>query len=126
MKDNINDLFNLEDINSIDHLEPPKLTKDEFIDKTRDLINLILDKYNENWKNKEDNDNTEPCGACNGTAYREQGGDVVECPSCDGNGVIYEKTFDSESFSRSLEDDIMLGEDEKFFELLECKIIDNG
>ena len=40
---------------------PPKMTKDEFIEKTRLMLQLILDEYSRNWKDKfiEDDEETE-------------------------------------------------------------------
>ena len=36
--------------------QPPKMTKDEFIQKTRSMLQAIMDGYSSNWKDKFDED----------------------------------------------------------------------
>ena len=114
--------FELDDFNAIDET----MTADEFILKTKKLLQLILDEYSRSWKliESEDEDGERLCKRCSGFTYIEQGGYAdVECPSCNGTGNDCTQVFDSEEFIETLEQNIMFGK-EPFLELLHCKISD--
>ena len=122
------DIFDLKEELELGNSQPLKMTKDEFIKKTRSLLQLILDEYGRNWEDRftEDDEETEEstCPRCNGFLYIEQGGEGdVNCPSCNGTGVSSERVFDKETFLEFIEHDVMFGE-QPFLNLLHCEIFD--
>jgi len=122
------DIFDLKVELELENSQPLKMTKDEFIKKTRLLLQLILDEYGRNWKDRftEDDEETEEntCTRCNGFLYIEQGGEGdVNCTSCNGTGVSSERVFDKETFLEFIEHDVIFGE-EPFLNLLHCEIFD--
>jgi len=122
------DIFDLKGGLELDNSQPLKMTKDEFIKKTRSLLQLILDEYGRNWKDRftEDDEETEEntCTRCNGFLYIEQGGaGDVNCPSCNGTGVRNERVFDKETFLEFIEHDVMFG-GQPFLDLLHCEFFD--
>ena len=119
------DIFNT-DFTMEENSQPPKMTKDEFIQKTRSMLQAIMDGYTINWKDKyseEDEENT--CTRCNGFLYIEQGGvGDGDCPSCNGTGLNSERVFDTENFVEFIEHGVIFGE-QPFLNLLHCEIVDN-
>ena len=121
------DIFN-SDFTTEESLELPKMTKDEFIQKTRSMLQVIMDGYSSNWKdkyNEEDEENEEnTCSRCNGFLYICEGGvGDVDCPSCKGTGFNNERIFDAENFIEFVEHDVIFGE-QPFLDLLYCEIVD--
>ena len=49
------DIFNT-DFTMEENSQPPKMTKDEFIKKTRSMLQAIMEGYSSNWKDKFDED----------------------------------------------------------------------
>lgn len=112
------DIFNT-DFTMEENSQPPKMTKDEFIQKTRSMLQVIMDGYISNWKDKE---NT--CSRCNGFLYICEGGvGAVDCPSCKGTGRINVRVFDTENFVEFIEHGVIFGE-QPFLNLLHCEIVD--
>lgn len=123
----MDDIFDLGSDVELDS-QPPKMTKDEFIKKTRLMLKLILDEYGRNWKNKYNEDDEEneenTCSRCNGFLYIEQGGfGGVDCPCCNGTGLNSERVFDAEPFLEFIEQDVMFG-NQPFLDLIYCEIVD--
>ena len=121
------DIFNT-DFTMEENSQPPKMTKDEFIQKTRSMLQAIMDGYCSNWKDKyseEDEESEEnTCTRCNGFLYIEQGGvGDVDCPSCNGTGLKSERVFDTENFVEFIEHGVIFGE-QPFLDLLHCEIVD--
>ena len=121
------DIFNT-DFTMEENSQPPKMTKDEFIQKTRSMLQAIMDGYSINWKDKyseEDEESEEnTCTRCNGFLYIEQGGvGDVDCPSCNGTGLNSERVFDTENFVEFIEHDVIFGK-QPFLDLLHCEIVD--
>ena len=121
------DIFNT-DFTMEENSQPPKMTKDEFIQKTRSMLQAIMDGYSSNWKDKyseEDEESEEnTCTRCNGFLYIEQGGvGDVYCPSCNGTGLNSERVFDTENFVEFIEHDVIFGK-QPFLDLLHCEIVD--
>lgn len=120
------DIFNT-DFTMEENSQPPKMTKDEFIKKTRSMLQAIMDGYSSNWKDKfdeEDESEENTCSRCNGFLYIEQGGvGDVDCPSCNGTGRNNERVFDTENFVEFIEHGVIFGE-QPFLDLLHCEIVD--
>ena len=105
--------------------QPPKMTKDEFIQKTRSMLQTIMDGYSSNWKDKFDEDDESEentCSRCGGFTQIEQGGETVDCTSCNGTGLSSERVFDTENFMEFMEHDVIFGE-QPFLDLLHCEIV---
>jgi DnaJ-class molecular chaperone len=103
-----------------------KMTKDEFIQKTRSMLQAIMDEYSSNWKDKFDEDDESEentCSRCGGFTQIEQGGETVDCTSCNGTGLSSERVFDTENFMEFMEHDVIFGE-QPFLDLLHCEIVD--
>lgn len=98
-----------------------RMTKDEFITKTKEMLNLIYNEYVDSYRDVEED---ESCKRCGGFCYIEEGGETVECYSCNGEGVEIGRVFDKDSFVEFMEHEVMFG-GQPFLELLECKIISN-
>lgn len=120
------DIFNT-DFTMEENSQPPKMTKDEFIQKTRSMLQAIMDEYSSNWKDKFDEDDESEentCSRCNGFLYICEGGvGDVDCPSCKGTGLNSERVFDTENFVSFIEHDVIFGE-HPFLDLLHCEIVD--
>jgi len=120
------DIFNT-DFTMVENSQPPKMTKDEFIQKTRSMLQLIIDGYSSNWKDKYNEDDEESeentCSRCGGFTQIEQGGETVDCTSCGGTGINGERVFDKETFVEFIEHDVIFGE-QPFLDLLHCEIVD--
>lgn len=119
------DIFNT-DFTMEENSQPPKMTKDEFIQKTRLMLQAIMDGYSSNWKGKFDEDDESEentCTRCGGFTQIEQGGNTVDCTSCGGTGMNYERVFDTENFVEFIEHGVIFGE-QPFLDLLHCEIVD--
>jgi DnaJ-class molecular chaperone len=120
------DIFNT-DFTMDENSQTPKMTKDEFIQKTRSMLQAIMDGYSSNWKdkyNEEDEESEEnTCSRCNGFLYICEGGvGDVDCPSCNGTGLNNERVFDTENFVEFIEHGVIFGE-QPFLDLLHCEIV---
>jgi DnaJ-class molecular chaperone len=120
------DIFNT-DFTMDENSQPPKMTKDEFIQKTRSMLQAIMDGYSSNWKDKYNEDDEESeentCSRCNGFLYICEGGvGDVDCPSCKGTGLNNERVFDTENFVEFIEHGVIFGE-QPFLDLLHCEIV---
>lgn len=103
---------------------PQKMASDEFIQKTKAMLKGILDEYSSCWSNKfNEEDESNVCERCGGGTQIVQGGDIVDCTSCDGTGQSSERVFDQDRFVEFMEHSVMFG-DEPFLELMECEIIE--
>ena len=103
-----------------------KMTKEEFIAKTKKMLELILSEYTSCWSRRfceEDESEENICPSCNGFLHIEQGGETVDCPVCKGTGLSFETVFDSESFLEFIEHGVIFG-DQPFLNLLHCEIED--
>jgi len=122
------DIFDLKEDIDLDNFQRPKMTKDEFIEKTRSMLDLVLYEYCKNLKDKFTEDDAETqentCARCNGFLYIEEGGTGdVSCPSCNGNGINNERVFDKETFLEFIEHDLIFG-GQPFLDLLHCEIVE--
>lgn len=120
------DIFNTDFTTEINS-QPPKITKDEFIQKTRSMLQAIMEEYSRSWKNKynevDDETGENTCSRCGGFTQIEQGGETIDCTSCNGTGINYERVFDSETFLDFMEHNVIFGE-QPFLDLLHCDIVD--
>jgi hypothetical protein len=122
MEDIFDNDFTMDGENS----QPPKMTKDQFIQKTRSMLQAIMDGYSSNWKDKfdeEDESEENTCTRCGGFTQIEQGGEIVDCTSCGGTGMNCERVFDTENFVEFIEHGVIFGE-QPFLDLLHCEIVD--
>jgi hypothetical protein len=113
------EILNAPDVGkNIDEME---LSKDEFIQKTRLMLQDILDKHKNSFKDVFD-ENKKTCQHCGGFGIIEEGGNGnITCRSCKGSGIGNGKVFDIEGFMDYIEFDVMFGKS-PFLELLFCKI----
>ena len=101
------------------------MSKDEFIQKTKAMLLGIMHNYSMHWSNKfDENDESEEnsCSRCGGFTQIEQGGYIVDCPSCEGTGLSSERVFYTDGFVEYMEHTVMFGT-EPFLELMECEIM---
>jgi len=106
-------------------LEKVEMTSDEFIKKTKEMLQNILADYTSRWKRKYDEDDESEencCSRCGGCLYIEQGGDIVDCYVCNGTGINTDTIFDAEGFCEFIEHEVIFG-NEPFLELIEAQII---
>lgn len=117
-------LLNLDPIGETPDFSGPKpMAKDEFILKTKALLSAIMEGYSAHWRDKfSEDDEDNACERCGGGTQIEQGGDIVDCPSCKGTGVSSERVFDGDGFVEFMEHEVMFGT-EPFLELMECEIL---
>lgn len=101
------------------------MTNAEFVEKTKTMLRHIIEGYSAHWRNKfsEEDDPNNVCQRCGGGTQIVQGGDVVDCTSCNGTGLSSERIFDVEGFADFMEHEVFFG-DQPFVELMECKIIE--
>lgn len=107
-----------------DEGEPVKMTKDEFIQKTKQMLRKMMDKFSESHHTDNSSlDEDSCCDRCHGFTQIEQGGNIVDCYECNGTGEAKgEVIFDSDLFGESIAHDFMFG-NEPFYELMECEIL---
>lgn len=122
------DIFNIDLI--IDENQfPLKITKNDFIEETRLILQTIFDGYKNNLEfkfNEDDESEENNCFTCNGYGYIcENGVSDIDCPSCKGTGASNERILNKEKFIEFIENDIIFG-DNIFLELLDCEIIDTN
>jgi hypothetical protein len=111
------DLFNDDDMT---FLEPIKLSKDEFIIKTKKLIEDIMQEYGQCFESYNPEIQDPPnCNRCHGWTQIEQGGETVDCYVCNGEGIIKYAELNKERFVQFLEESILFND---FNELLSCEI----
>jgi hypothetical protein len=114
----MDDIFSTE---IIGECEIPKMTKDEFIQKTQAMLKRIMDEYGKYWSDAPVDDEAEDCSRCHGFLYIEQGGEGnVDCPNCKGTGKNLDRIFDADGFLEFMEHTIMFGS-EPFIEVMECE-----
>ena len=107
-------------------LDGIRMSKDTFIKHSKELLEAIDDTYTECWEDKITDDSEDNiCTNCNGGLYVVEGGDVIDCRSCNGTGQNYERVFNSEKFLDFIEHSVMFG-GMPFYELKDCDIDDNA
>jgi len=103
-----------------------EITKEDFMQKAKEMLNAVYNAYCSAIKKKfEDEDDSENncCDRCGGMLCIEDGGDVIDCPSCNGTGQNNTMVFDKEQFIEDIEHGIIFG-NTPFLSLLNCKIIE--
>lgn len=108
--------FEENDLSKVD-LKP--MTKDDFIAKTRELLKSILEKYSECHVP----DGEGSCYQCNGNAYIERGGEIIDCSTCKGTGEGGDVVFNYEKFLYFVEHEIMFGSS-PFLDLINVDVIE--
>lgn len=97
------DLFDLKE----EPQEPINMAKDEFVEKTKKLLNYISDKYGKGWKSKRLTEEEYPeesvCDKCTGCGTFKFKGEDEECVSDREEGECYVRYFDAEEFGLEIE-----------------------
>jgi hypothetical protein len=118
----MDDLFNLETTD----FETPKMTAEDFITKTKKVLNEISREYSQSWYSRRIEDaeaEIAPCENCKGTGCFKMGEKEIECAMDREQGECYERCFDGKSFLEFMEQEIMF-ENHPFFDLISCEIVD--
>lgn len=97
------DLFDLKE----EPQEPINMAKDEFVEKTKKLLNYISDKYGKGWKSKRLTEEEYPeesvCDKCTGCGTFKFKGEDEECVSDREEVECYVRYFDAEEFGLEIE-----------------------
>ena len=122
--DLIVDIFNLD---SEQDKSPVELTNEEFISKTRGVLNAIDKVYGSCWENRYPTD--KECDLLEEKDFIGMTGDVeingkeINCVTDYETGETLIREFDKERFASEMEYIIFHSENSPFYELLMCKII---
>ena len=97
------DLFDLKE----ESQELINMAKDEFVEKTKKLLNYISDKYGKGWKSKRLTEEEYPeesvCDKCTGCGTFKFKGEDEECVSDREEVECYVRYFDAEEFGLEIE-----------------------
>ena len=89
---------------SIEESEPITMSKTEYIEKAKKLIEYIATEYNRCWQSRALKDNEYPdesiCGSCKGCGTF---GDDLECVQDHEQGQCYHRFANYESFGQEIE-----------------------
>lgn len=87
--------------------EPINMGKDEFVAKTKKLLNYIADQYSKGWKSKRLTEEEYPeesiCDKCTGCGTFKFNGKDDECVADREEGECYVRYFDAEEFGLEIE-----------------------
>jgi hypothetical protein len=87
--------------------EPINMPKDEFVEKTKKLLNYISDQYFKGWKSKRLTEEEYPeesiCDKCTGCGTFKFNGEDGECVADREEGECYVRYFDAEEFGLEIE-----------------------
>ena len=116
LKSEIMDLDNFFNMTE-DKQEPINMSKDEFVEKTKKLLNYISDQYCKGWQSRALKDEEYPeesiCDKCTGCGAFKLNNEDSECVRDYEQGECYVRYFDAEEFGLEVEAII-----EDMFELL--------
>ena len=88
--------------------EPINMPKDEFVEKTKKLLNYISDQYSKGWKSKRLTEEEYPeesiCDVCPGCGIFKMNGEEAECVADRIEGECYVRYFDAEEFGLEIEE----------------------
>jgi len=97
------DLFDLKE----EIQEPINMAKDEFVAKTKKLINYISDQYNKGWQSRALKEEEYPeesiCDKCEGCGTFKYKGEDADCVADREEGECYIRYFDAEEFGLEVE-----------------------
>jgi len=93
------------------------MTKDEYIIEAKKILNAVMSAYERSYEPKEE----EPC-SCGG-GYTIEGGEIVTCRTCNGDGYYKDIEFNQEKFTEEIEHGIILTDEFKFLEILKANIV---
>ena len=112
------DLENMETTNDDSiHVDLQVIKKNAGVDKLlKDCIEAQK-KYEECWEDQPIDESEENiCDRCSGFLYIEQGGDIDDCPSCNGTGQnLPERLFNVKKFGEWVEENPFLGNQIPFY-----------
>lgn len=121
----MNDFWTLSDATELVEDGPVTMTKNEFIQKTKSMLSDILNEYSECCGNKptyDDDSEESVCQRCGGGTQIIQGGEIVDCTSCNGTGISKDRVFKTERFVEFIEHTVMFGP-QPFLDLLHCDVV---
>lgn len=102
--DFFNDIFNIPE----QEKQQINMSKDEFVQKTKDFLNYISSKYCNNWKSRRLKDEEYPeesiCDVCTGCGIFKMNGEEAECVADRIEGECYVRYFDAEEFGLEIEE----------------------
>jgi len=97
------DLFDLKE----EIQEPINMTKDEFVAKTKKLLNYISEQYSKGWQSRALKEEEYPeesiCDKCKGCGTFKLNGEDAECVIDHEQGECYVRYFDAEEFGLEIE-----------------------
>jgi hypothetical protein len=97
------DLFNLKE----EPQEPINMAKDEFVAKTKKLLNYIADQYGKGWQSRRLTEEEYPeesiCDKCKGCGTFKLHSEDAECTIDHEQGECYVRYFDAEEFGLEVE-----------------------
>lgn len=97
------DIFNLKE----EIQEPINMPKDEFVEKTKKLLNYISDQYSKGWQSRRLKDEEYPeesiCDKCTGFGTFKLNEEDAECVADREEGECYVRYFDAEEFGLEIE-----------------------
>lgn len=101
---NFDDIFNTQE----EIQEPINMGKDEFVEKTKKLLNCIADQYSKSWKSKRLTEEEYPeeiiCDKCTGCGTFKFNEEYDECVVDREEGECYVRYFDAEEFGLEIEE----------------------
>jgi len=97
------DLFDLKE----EPQEPINMAKDEFVVKTKKLLNYIADQYGKGWQSRRLTEEEYPeesiCDKCTGCGTFKLNNEDSECVADREEGECYVRYFDAEEFGIEVE-----------------------
>lgn len=97
------DIFNLKE----EIQEPINMSKDEFVEKTKKLLNYISNQYSKGWHSRRLKDKEYPeesvCDKCTGCGTFKLNEEDAECVADREEGECYVRYFDAEEFGLEIE-----------------------
>lgn len=97
------DIFNLKE----EIKEPINMSKDEFVEKTKKLLNYISNQYSKGWQSRRLKDEEYPeesvCDKCTGCGTFKLNEEDAECVADREEGECYVRYFDAEEFGLEIE-----------------------
>ena len=100
-----------------------KMTPDEFVKKTKVILQQFDKEYATSWYNRKLYDaeyDLAPCEKCKGCGSFKNGDKEIECVQDREQGECHQRLFDHELFTSSIEQ-IMFGETD-FYTLLQSRV----
>jgi hypothetical protein len=97
----------MEDFFNIQELEPCKMSQKEYFEKTKAVLNKIVDSYSKGWQSRVLRDGEHPeesvCDKCTGRGLFLENGEEKECVQDREQGYCFHRFCDYEQVGMDLE-----------------------